>query len=122
MSSKIEKYSLEKACDVLTGFPFKGEDYSATGTRVLRGENVTVGDLRWDMTKCWNQPFSESEKYLLQEGDIVIGMDGSRVGRNRAQIRKEDLPLLLAQRVARLRVQSRLFTRLFSLCNQKRRL
>jgi type I restriction enzyme S subunit len=33
-------------------------------------------------------------------------MDGSRVGRNRAQIKKIDLPLILAQRVARLRAKN----------------
>lgn len=103
MSSEINKYVIGDACNVLTGFPFKGDEYTKLGTRVLRGENVTIGDLRWDTVKCWNQSFDEAEKYLLQEGDIVIGMDGSRVGKNRAQVRKEDLPLLLAQRVARLR-------------------
>ena len=36
-------------------------------------------------------------------GDIVVGMDGSRVGLNRAQVKETDLPLLLAQRVACIR-------------------
>jgi type I restriction enzyme S subunit len=61
--------------------------------------------LRWDTVKCWNESFDEIEKYSLRDGDIVIGMDGSRVGKNRAQIRKEDLPLILAQRVARVRAK-----------------
>ena len=103
MNSDLKKFTLGEACNILTGFPFKGENYSTVGVRVLRGENVTVGNLRWDTIKCWSLAFNENNKYSLQEGDIVIGMDGSRVGKNRAQIRKEDLPLLLAQRVARLR-------------------
>jgi type I restriction enzyme S subunit len=74
--------------------------------QVVRGENVSLGELRWDTIKCWNQPFSQLEKYSLCDGDIVIGMDGSRVGRNRAQIKKSDLPLLLAQRVARVNAKS----------------
>lgn len=105
MNSDLKKYYLSDASDVITGFPFKGEKYSSSGTRVLRGENVTIGNLRWDTIKCWNEPFKEIEKYTLEEGDIVIGMDGSRVGKNRAQIRKEELPLILAQRVARLRAR-----------------
>lgn len=105
MSSNLKKYSISDAAEVLTGFPFKGEKYTNTGIRVVRGENVTILDLRWDTVKCWNEPFSEIEKYSLSEGDIVIGMDGSRVGRNRAQIKESDLPLLLAQRVARLRAK-----------------
>jgi type I restriction enzyme, S subunit len=106
MSSNLKKYTLTDAAEVLTGFPFKGNKYSNEGIRVVRGENVTIGSLRWDTIKCWNEPFKELEKYSLDEGDIVIGMDGSRVGKNRAQIRKDDLPLILAQRVARLRAKN----------------
>ena len=102
-SEEWKKVQLGDACTITTGFPFKGDQYSSTGVRVLRGENVSVGNLRWDTIKCWNLDFNESYKYSLQEGDIVIGMDGAKVGKNRAQIRKEDLPLLLAQRVARVR-------------------
>lgn len=101
--NEYNKYKISDAAEVITGFPFKGEKYSSKGIRVVRGENVTIGNLRWDSIKCWNEPFKEIEKYSLTEGDIVIGMDGSRVGRNRAQIKKNDLPLILAQRVARLR-------------------
>ena len=107
MSSDLKKYYLSDAADIITGFPFKGEKYSSTGIRVVRGENVTIGNLRWDTIKCWNEPFKEIEKYSLEEGDIVIGMDGSRVGKNRAQIRKDELPLILAQRVARLRAKTK---------------
>ena len=94
---------LKKIANVTTGFPFKGETYSDEGIRVVRGENVTIGSLRWDSIKCWNQKFDQFEKYSLREGDVVIGMDGSRVGKNRARISATDLPLLLAQRVACLR-------------------
>lgn len=94
---------LSKIAKVSTGFPFKGEQYSNEGIRVVRGENVTVGSLRWDNIKCWNQEFDQAKKYSLQDGDVVIGMDGSKVGKNRARIKKTDLPLLLAQRVALIR-------------------
>ncbi len=43
------------------------------------------------------------KKYVLQEDDIVIGMDGSKVGKNYALVPKTNIPLLLAQRVDRLR-------------------
>lgn len=102
----FKKYKISDACEVITGFPFKGAKYSSKGIRVVRGENVTIGSLRWDTIKCWDEPFKEIEKYSLKDGDIVIGMDGSRVGKNRAQIKKKDLPLILAQRVARLRANN----------------
>jgi type I restriction enzyme S subunit len=100
--SELSRVKLSDVATVSTGFAFKGNGYSDEGIRVVRGENVSLGELRWDTIKCWNQPFSQIEKYSLSDGDIVIGMDGSRVGRNRAQIKKSDLPLLLAQRVARV--------------------
>jgi type I restriction enzyme S subunit len=95
---------LKDIVDILCGFPFKGDLYSDSGIRVVRGENITIGRLRWDSVKCWNGiDLVDLKKYSLQQGDVVIGMDGSRVGKNRAKITTEDLPLLLAQRVARLR-------------------
>ena len=96
---------LGDVCEIITGFPFPGKKYSKEGIRVVRGDNVTIGNLRWDTEKDkrWNEPFDKTEYYSLQANDIVIGMDGSRVGKNKARIKKEDLPLLLAQRVACVR-------------------
>ncbi|WP_207534891.1 restriction endonuclease subunit S [Desertivirga arenae] len=97
---------LSKIADVITGFPFKGELYSDVGIRTVRGENVTEGSLRWDTIKCWNQKFDKQSHYLLQNNDVVIGMDGSKVGKNKARIKSGDLPLLLAQRVACVRAKN----------------
>ena len=96
---------LGDVCNIITGFPFPGKKYSQKGVRVVRGDNVTIGNLRWDTEKDkrWNEPFDKTEYYSLQASDIVIGMDGSRVGKNKARIKEEDLPLLLAQRVACVR-------------------
>ena len=96
---------LGDVCNIITGFPFSGKKYSKEGIRVVRGDNVTIGNLRWDTEKDkrWNEPFDKTEYYSLQANDIVIGMDGSRVGKNKARIKEEDLPLLLAQRVACVR-------------------
>lgn len=102
MKEGWREFCIGDAAEVFTGFPFEGIKYNVNkGIKVIRGENVSIGRLRWDITKYWDN--SIEEKYKLQEGDIVIGMDGSRVGKNKAQIRSKDLPLLLAQRVARLR-------------------
>ena len=96
---------LGDVCNIITGFPFPGKKYSKEGIRVVRGDNVTIGNLRWDTEKDkrWNEPFDKTEYYSLQANDLVIGMDGSRVGKNKARIKEEDLPLLLAQRVACVR-------------------
>ena len=94
---------LSEVVDILTGFPFKGESYSKSGIRVVRGENISEGFLRWDSDKRWRFPIAELDSYLLKESDVVIGMDGSKVGHNKCMIDREDLPLIFAQRVARLR-------------------
>ncbi len=94
--------------DLLTGFPFKSENYSTvdTFTKCVRGDNVTEGSLRWgDKLRTWAEVTSELEPYLLQANDVLIGMDGSKVGKNYAIVRSTDLPLLLVQRVARLRCE-----------------
>ena len=119
--SKWKTYKLYEVANLSTGFPFNGHKYTKEGQRVVRGDNVTIGELRWDTDKDkrWNEPFARAEEFSLREGDIVIGMDGSRVGRNRAQIKADDLPLLLAQRVACIRhneksLQKFLYYQIFS--------
>lgn len=41
--------------DLLTGFPFKSADYSSDGTdvRLLRGDNIVQGRLRWSGARRW---------------------------------------------------------------------
>lgn len=94
---------LSELAEIITGFPFKGDQYSDVGIRTVRGENVTEGSLRWDTVKCWNQKFDKEQDFLLKSDDVVIGMDGSKVGKNKARVKEKDLPLLLAQRVACVR-------------------
>lgn len=88
-----------------SGFSFKGEEYSfEEGITVVRGENVTEKRLRWDTHKKWNLKLDlRMKKCFLEADDIVIGMDGSKVGKNWALISKYELPLLLAQRVTSVR-------------------
>lgn len=116
-----KEYKLRDVALLTTGFPFDGHKYSKEGIRVVRGDNITIGNLRWDTDKDkrWSEPFERANEYSLYADDIVIGMDGSRVGRNRAQVKKEDLPLLIAQRVACVRhnslsIQSFLYYQIFS--------
>jgi len=93
-----------------SGFSFKGEEYSfEEGITVVRGENVTEKRLRWDTHKKWNLKLdSRMKKCFLEADDIVIGMDGSKVGKNWALISKYELPLLLAQRVTSVRANNKI--------------
>ena len=116
-----KEYKLKDISYLTTGFPFDGHKYGKKGIRVVRGDNVTIGNLRWDTDKDkrWSEPFDRATDFSLMADDIVIGMDGSRVGKNRAQVKETDLPLLLAQRVACVRhnelsLQSFLYYQIFS--------
>jgi len=97
--------TLGDICKCISGYPFDGESYSEKiGIIALRGENVTEQSLRWNMVKRYNGDITERiNKYFLNAWDIVIGMDGSKVGKNWSFVFKNNLPLLLAQRVACLR-------------------
>ncbi len=94
--------------DLLTGNPFKSADYtdSRDGIRLLRGDNVAQGTIRWDNARYW--PAAEAAaypRYQLQAGDVILAMDRPWVeaGLKYAQLRPEDVPSLLVQRVACLR-------------------
>ena len=108
MRSEWPRKHLAEISEVITGFPFKGEKYLPPkhGVRVVRGDNVTERYLRWgEKEKCWSGVTADLKPYVLRSGDVVIGMDGSKVGKNFAAISPDDEGSLLAQRVARLRAR-----------------
>ena len=94
--------------DLLAGFAFKSAQYTNDDgdMRLLRGDNIIQGSLRWDDVKRW--PTSDTgdyERYQLVEGDVVLAMDRPwvKAGLKHATISADDLPCLLVQRTARLR-------------------
>lgn len=108
MSSEWPKKRLAEISEVITGFPFKGDMYLPPkhGVRVVRGDNVTERYVRWgEKEKCWTGVSADLKHYVLHAGDVVIGMDGSKVGKNFAAISANDDGALLAQRVARVRAR-----------------
>jgi type I restriction enzyme S subunit len=96
--------------DLLTGYPFPSSQYAKSGIKLLRGSNIKRGETDWneDIVTYWHEITLELKKYELKVDDIVIAMDGSLVGRSFAQLKSEDLPSLLLQRVARVRSTSAL--------------
>lgn len=76
------------------------------GTRLLRGDNIEPGALRWQRTRTWpDDRLAGFESLLVEVGDIILAMDrpvitsGLKLGR----VTPNDLPALLVQRVARIR-------------------
>jgi type I restriction enzyme S subunit len=97
---------LKNHIELLTGFPFKSENYTSEGIKLARGINVKESVFNWEETRYWPVVEKHLERYLLKEGDVLISMDGSKVGKNFCKVKEEDLPILLLQRVARLRSTS----------------
>jgi type I restriction enzyme S subunit len=100
--------TLGKEIDLLAGFAFKSAQYSnkEKDIRLLRGDNIIQGCLRWDDVKRWPaNDTKEYERYELCEGDVVLAMDRPwvKAGLKHATIAADDLPCLLVQRTARLR-------------------
>ena len=121
-----EKLRTQDCANLAVGLAFPSDSFlhgeSDVGIKLVRGDNVTTGALRWgERTRRWPSITSDISHLLLEENDIVIGMDGSKVGRNYALVRSEDLPLLLVQRVARLRPKQRTSAKylFFSIANPR---
>ena len=105
VEQKFKEIKIGNYIDLLTGFPFPSNNYSHTGIRLLRGSNIKRGYTDWseEITKFWKSVTTTLKKYSLEEGDIVIAMDGSLVGKSFSRLTKDDIPSLLLQRVARIR-------------------
>jgi type I restriction enzyme S subunit len=88
------------------GFAFKSAEFVRSGIRLLRGENLEPGRMRWSDTRFWPEAkLDEFRQLLIREGQIVLAMDRPLIssGLKIARARGDDLPCLLVQRMARFR-------------------
>lgn len=108
-----EVLNLGRVIQLLTGFPFKSEEFSRNSddVRLLRGINIAPSGIRWDEVVFWKRsPDDGLGAFELRVGDIVLGMDRPVIssGVRATTIDANDTPALLLQRVARLRPTDRL--------------
>ncbi len=101
--------------DLMVGFPFKSARFlDDGGVRLLRGDNVGQGLLRWSGAKYWPEDdASQHTAYAVREDDVILAMDRPWIeaGLKYAAVRSADLPALLVQRVACMRGTSTLDVR-----------
>jgi type I restriction enzyme S subunit len=100
--------TLGAEASLLAGYAFSSAGYTddPDGIRLLRGDNIMQGYLRWDEVKRWPSIDADvHQRFTLQSGDVVLAMDRPwvKAGLKRAQITDDDLPCLQVQRTARLR-------------------
>jgi type I restriction enzyme S subunit len=89
------------------GFAFPSAEFRGSGMRLLRGENVEPGSLRWVDVKCWpNDKVDAFKQLIVQEGESILAMDRPVVsaGLKLARATAKDAPCLLVQRVMRFKV------------------
>ena len=107
----------EDHIDLLSGFAFKSDGYTENeaDVRLLRGDNIEPGRIRWRNAKRWPViDYPDLEKYQLKVGDFVIAMDRTYIsaGLKVAEVSADDSPSLLVQRVSRVRAKDTLDQRL----------
>ena len=110
-ASEWPKTQLDEVAELVTGYPFRSEEYVglADGIKLCRGVNVLPGRLDWRDMACWPvAKVKEAEAFHLQAGDVVMAMDRPWIseGFKLAQVDAADCPMLLVQRVARIRPKS----------------
>ncbi len=101
--------TLGDIAEIRVGFPFRSSAFlkDGSGTRLLRGDNITPGSLRWDNAMTWPTSSTVDSDYALRSGDVVLAMDRPWIGAGLkvAIVRPHDVPSFLVQRVARLRAR-----------------
>lgn len=91
-----------------TGYPFKSKYYTddSDAPRLIGGDNIAQGNLRWDSVRRWPRDMIDGlDDYWLEPGDVVLAMDRPWIdaGLKLAVVGSQDVPSLLVQRTSRLR-------------------
>ncbi|QPG62685.1 restriction endonuclease subunit S [Pseudomonas sp. BIGb0427] len=89
----------------LNGYAFKSEWFQHKGIRLLRNINVAHGEVDWEESACiTEEQAADYEAFSLEEDDVVLTLDRPIIstGLKYAVVRRNDLPCLLLQRVAKI--------------------
>ena len=99
-----KKEAIEKHIDLLSGYPFKSEQYVDKGINICGGLIIMPQKIKWEECVHWEST-DGYEDYLLNENDIVMVLDRPWIaeGFKIAKIDANHLPALLIQRTARIR-------------------
>lgn len=95
------KVKLGSVCVIQGGYAFKSSEFCASGIPLVRISNIQDGLVKVteDTPRLPNEHLSQSRKFLLQNGDLLMALSGATTGKT--GIYKDDQPALLNQRVAR---------------------
>lgn len=106
------------------GFAFKSTDFAKDGVRLLRGENVEPGALRWIDTRFLpKSKIDPARHHSVAAGEIILALDRPIVaaGLKIARVGESDLPALLVQRVMRFKMADKADTDFLFYCLRDKR-
>ena len=102
-----EKAKIGAITETIFGYPFDSKEMveDSSGIPLMRGINIGEHHIRhsFELDRFFLRDISKLEKYFVKVNDIVLSMDGSKVGRNSAFVTEKDAGSLLVQRVCILR-------------------
>lgn len=78
MDSSWKLTTLGTEAELLSGFPFRSSEYTddPRDVRLLRGDNIVQGNIRWANAKRWSlEDAPNFEQYELRRDDVVLAMD-----------------------------------------------
>lgn len=104
VSFSTKKGTLGDFVSIDIGHAFKSKEFSDSGVRLLRGQNIEPGSLKWDETRYFPKEKLEDYSHLfIHTNDIILAMDRPIIstGLKLARAKEQDLPCVLVQRVAR---------------------
>lgn len=112
-SKGLKEKEFGELVEITGGYAFKSKDFvdDESGVKVVKIANVHFIDLDWSEVQYLPiESLKEHEKYSLKEGDLLLALTRPIINSLDAVkavvVKESDLPALLNQRVARIRVDS----------------
>ena len=112
---------LRKLAKLTGGYAFKSKNFVEKGIPIVKITNVHVEDLEWDETSyIAEEAAKEHAKFNLNEGDLLFAMTRPIIKSLDAvklvEVKKNDLPCLLNQRVGKFQLNDTIANKAFFKC------
>lgn len=102
-----KKIRLGECIKLQGGFAFKSSEFSDSGLPILRISNIKISGINLDEAVYYpNEATEVLSNFFLEENDVVIAMSGATTGKI-GVIKKNNLPLLINQRVGRFVIKDK---------------
>lgn len=103
--TSLPRIKLGDVYEIIGGFAFKSTDYSEKGTPLMRIGSIENGKATLnEATKFLPLHFlADFKGYAVKNGDLLVGLSEATTGKSGLYL--HDMPSLLNQRVARLRIR-----------------